>query len=787
MSSFLQEKLQRERQAESQRSNSMLSASNPGRTRTPLGLEIPHQASPVPDLDLSYPESSDAEFGKRSYGVKGAEEIISKIHKEKFDLQLKIQFHEERQEQLQDQLAEAQGINDDLLKALEKRDSELEGRARELNERDRAIEEAVAMIISLEAKNEQLVRERDLARRGDARGLFDTPDFSSTSMHGVNDDDSRAITRVPSFISDRTENTEHLRNVYLRQRSSVISLAQVQEPAAEIGSPSLSVLSESSFVSIYGHKDRNGARGLEYEEPLDLDANNAKAVATTETQRPSTARTMSANSIQSNAHGRSQRRTDVLGQNSPLQRLEKLDPTYSRRPQSSGRDISALNSAKNKSPSKRRAREDQAEPSRKGVTDTTGAVRSRDMVFPPTPDTISTSTLHRFRKSSDTVDGRDGSSGTPLAGISKQEWQQMPITRSRGFSHTVLLDDVRHIQRPRSADETTISHRRDNDWISDSEDNDDAQSLQSSLDIWIRQGSKQAATGRVSPDLFGFPTTTSKGGWSTDAMFGPGNKWGEKGLMPPSGATMDDLISVHHVLFSSAPNGPPPPNRRSSLHAATEAVLSDGLAFGEHNRPKRSSPQRTRHSRTGTEEGKSGGECVPVKPTLAATDSTQSRKGHQYPPISNQSGARAGFNRFIRRSLGGSGEQAPSIPVRPASTDIGETTMGTPSWVTHRGIVDDDDRAGATPPPIMRNPRVPRLQTTFDNDEAGGGVELGPAHTAHQRHVPTSVDADESSHPHRHTVHQQQEPSSTVNGHGNGRRKWLPGFGRSSSLRNKTG
>ena len=85
-------------------------------------------------------------------------ETVSTLHKQNFDLKLEL-FHrrerqsvlEERIETLQSGKTQMENMNDKLVVELEKR--------------DKAVEEAVAMIIVLETQVERLFKEREMVRR----------------------------------------------------------------------------------------------------------------------------------------------------------------------------------------------------------------------------------------------------------------------------------------------------------------------------------------------------------------------------------------------------------------------------------------------------------------------------------------------------------------------------------------------------------------------------------------------------------------------------------------------
>ncbi|KAL2753401.1 hypothetical protein ACRALDRAFT_2081954, partial [Sodiomyces alcalophilus JCM 7366] len=175
-----------------------------------------------------------------------------------FDLKLEL-FHrrerqnalEERVESLETEKRQMGDINDKLLEELEKR--------------DKAVQEAVQMIILLEAQVEKLIEEREMVRHVEASGYINLEEIKAALSAPANEkpadrhrlaDEARTVNRMPSFLSDHTENTANLRNVYLGTQASLLSSPRLlAEGVSDIDaarysgamSPSLSVLSESSF------------------------------------------------------------------------------------------------------------------------------------------------------------------------------------------------------------------------------------------------------------------------------------------------------------------------------------------------------------------------------------------------------------------------------------------------------------------------------------------------------------------------------------------------------------
>ena len=631
-SSFLQERLQRERRIESDK---LTTSSTKSQSNTDMSSAAeacsPHKA---PASDSTRPQSSaGAEHGKRKgLGLKEMEQVVSGLHKQNFDLKLELYHRRERQSALEERL--------DALEADKQHMEDVNERLTvELEKRDKAVEEAVAMIVNLESEVDQLIRERRMVQMIEEQYLGrQTP-----RPHGEDEAD-KTINRMPSFVSERSATTENLRNVYLDARASVVSMPRVNEsPDARLGSPTLSELSESSFVSVYGRGQDDPDATLVAAEPESPPVNgqmlpHRQPEPARQTTNP---RRQAATNLQTSPK-RPAARAVSAGQimqvgRSPLQRIEKLE----------GREHVDIKT-------------------RIIATDVTGAKG-----LPPTPDTVSSDTLRKA-----------------------QEHRPAPVLDHRPQADIPLLTGP----RPRSAGESVVSRR--GDWGSDDEDDDDARSLESSLDIWMRESAKPSRYGgRISPDLFGFPSAGDKGNWA----FTQSDEW----KPPPGFEYMRDLFSLRQGLFADA--APPPPNRRSSLHARTGSAADSSARLPEEPERHHSiEPYGRDTMRT----------PVPKETTQSAPGSE--KRGH-YPPIAGQ--ARAGLNRIFRRSStnGKVDSTQADAEVSMYRSDAehsqradhehsGHTAhgnyVGVPSWAS-RGIVADE-RAGCTPPPITLNPRQMR-------------------------------------------------------------------------------
>lgn len=529
----------------------------------------------------------------------------------------------------------------------------------ELEARDKAIGEAVAMIVQLEARVEELIaREQEMVRQVDASSPFRIPD------HSQYDDVDRATTpkpdaqqhlaRMPSFLSDHSEHTENLRNVVLANRKSFVHTRNFSDASAvaseynRITSPSLSVLSESSFASVYG-----GTGGYEYvsalppavkllndspqaapsprrrrqESVADL-RNAASADARPSPDRSATKSTIPMHSL-----------NEVIGHSSPLPRVRKsVHQGGSPRPTSRGQGVTTPSPLRG-SDLQRQHRGARAGREALQHVNTSGLVQKDQGGYtnlPPTPDTVASSVL---RKQPGVATSQDSLSGhfVAMSQFKKPEWTgdeaDVPRDVMRRSSRDMNSDlasltaftsgngmpnintDVliasfsaagQQLDRPHSVAATFSTRARRDSWApdSDSDGGADAHS-EDDLDYWMQESLKpnrpsshsdELAAGELrdpSPDLFSFPASGS--GWQPDQIFGALRG---VGVMSPVEALKRDPLDEMSAALNTerrAPeiqqvglNQPPPPtpHRISSLHART----------GSSGGAKLQSPKKTEKS-----------------------------------------------------------------------------------------------------------------------------------------------------------------------------------------------
>ncbi|KAJ4417715.1 hypothetical protein N0V82_005989 [Gnomoniopsis sp. IMI 355080] len=626
-STLLQEKLQEERKNEIQRNLTRLAGE--------IGAANEPRAAPATPArsatgDGTRPEVTDdvGDGQVKGLALKEMGQTMSTLHKQNFDLKLELFHRRQRQavlEQKIEMLEEARAnVEESNVKLVE-----------ELEKRDKAVGEAVQMIVALEARIELLLREREMTRQVEANqtllsqlnasapttlishGAASKPqeDTTPTGKHSLH--------RMPSFLSERTEDTENLRNVYLDPNPSYLSLTKTDSRVGNNGfvSPSMSILSESSFVSIYGQRTMD-------DSPSPPDApsaihNRLKSSGQRSVSLPikdyAVGRTQSGDRPESRVENKHQIQ-------SPGQRKEQPDasPHAILRTTASGSDIERSKTVRPTKPPQvlSKIRKETERPIRKLITDDPGP---NYQGLPPTPDTMTSSMINGQAQTRDSSLRRDpvGNDPTTYPVLSRLtldqtdevepgHWRfkspdiaQPPsitaFTGRKGSSGATAYYENRapNLRRPRSADESTIS-RHHTDWDSCS-DADDLCSEASSFDYWMKEGlrpsrgatvkgqtrtfSSQIGSSRDPPDLFSFPSDGQS--WQSNEIFGALDGTGFFGVGSPVAPAMDalgaSLPAPETGLYGSGlagtasprPHGvvaaPPAPNRRSSLKARTSA------------------------------------------------------------------------------------------------------------------------------------------------------------------------------------------------------------------------
>lgn len=558
---------------------------------------------------------------------------MSTLHKQNFDLKLELFHRRERQTVLEEQVelleagkAQAEETNATLLQELEKR--------------DKAVSEAVHMIISLETRIDLLLREREMVRQleSDKAFLSHLAQSPSTTLVGHTDtpksnldsspSDRKRPPRMPSLLSGQPNSLEAFRNPGLDSEASFLSLPKTESTADNAhgyASPSVSILSESSFVSIYGQRETRDSS-----VPPDIPINPSRNIKNEGYGRRSTS-----SSTRDFTPTRPQRiepprsrdapmvNTETGDITSPPRQLERLDTSpndHGTNPQISSVTNGADRSETVRPPKPQpfaRPKGHKERPGRKIIADETA---TNNHTLPPTPDTVTSSVLDHGQDPNNTSYGRQSPSpsgypvlkrfpGERLDTIAPNQWRfqnsalspQAPsftaFTGRKQSSGTVFHElHSPRLRRPRSADETTISRHR-NDWESESEF-DDAVSEVSSFDYWMKEGLQPSRGGaaqlasfrdtanRDPPDFFGFPSDDN--GWRSQDLFGALGGTGYLGTNGPLAPALDAMgaslpapevgIFGSGLAGSSSPRPagssvapPPAPYRKSSLNARTSA------------------------------------------------------------------------------------------------------------------------------------------------------------------------------------------------------------------------
>ncbi|KAL8769307.1 MAG: hypothetical protein Q9209_004689 [Squamulea sp. 1 TL-2023] len=264
---------------------------------SPIGPSVPSKSHSRRISGLTIP---------KDMGLREMEEYISKLNKQNFDLKLEI-FHRRQRtdalemkaakaDELEAQNDELRQLNDDLVQELEKRDI--------------AVGEAVSLICELEAKVERLEDEQQYITRPVTPNRNRGSSLEAHEHHDVDASKSKApspssvqslgpssaaqnectklphpdyrheeewLFRSPSFLSDNKPSTSALRDLFQSRdkgstangfglsKPSLLSPRRVGSPPSQDDFPDtldgetfslnprrLSLLSESSFVSVYG-------------------------------------------------------------------------------------------------------------------------------------------------------------------------------------------------------------------------------------------------------------------------------------------------------------------------------------------------------------------------------------------------------------------------------------------------------------------------------------------------------------------------------------------------------
>lgn len=691
------------------------------------------------------------------------------MHKQAWDLKLEL-FHRR----------ERQAVLEDKIETLETNYSNVQETnmrlVQEVESKDKALEEAVTMIVSLEARMELLLREREMTRQGDFnKSLLSHIDNSPSAtlvnqgaiprpQHDSAPNNKHTLDRVPSFLSEHTENTQNLRNVHLDKKPSYLSLSHTdsREDGNGFVSPSMSTLSESSFASVYG---QTSTRNLPSppEVPYTLQsrlANNGQRSVSLPSRDYTPGAPRGGDGLESRGYTRNGKQRDDAA--SPLGNTVTQI--------TSGDEIERSTTVRPSRPQVfPRVRKESERSVRKVIVDNYGA---NHQALPPTPDTMTGSMVDQSQSCTDALRGNQNTEDardhvfTRLTldqtdEVEPGHWrfkspevtQPPSITaftgRKEGSGAAYYENRLPALRRPRSADETTIS-RHKNDWDSCS-DVDDLCSEASSFDYFLKEGLRPTRGGMVNaqtrtmpvhygprrepPDLFSFPSDDE--GWQSNQMYGAVGD-GYPGLDSPLSPALDALGASLPVpetgVFGSGSAGrnsprpqgvaiapaPPAPHRRSSLNAQTTVpgVPTIARASGLNGRPNEFEASRKRsvsgHSSNPPAHGwsvsnsRAKSPAPPMRPQAQHADASTPKR--HYPPHASQTPATTrprsrGITSLFRRSLG-SANPATSASVPPLAM---QSPFAPPPSNTDAS------------PPMVGFPAWERR-----NDLAGGGARATP-------------------------------------------------------------
>ena len=587
--------------------------------------------------------------------------------------------------------AELQEVNEQLLAELEKR--------------DQAVEEAVSLICSLEDKVERLMQDREDVRTFESQTQYDSHHFQDNHEEEISSSPptfpdqrstqrntkARAIARMPSFLSEDSEGVDALRSLYLPSNlshSNATLPKLLEEQTDGMNSPRLSVLSESSFMSIYGQKQLSSELEEEEEDTIQR-RRKSSSVEKWIDERPGAAATPHT------SPPLDKRRNQFLSMNyiaaSPLQRLEKLKNNLQKQVQKSAnlRIQSEAQQIDNvKEP--RRPRDNL----RRVVTDKISFEKTN---LPPTPDTISTNTLRNFQRSNDTLHNQNEDDEPTIKITSKFP---VPLATHNAYQSTLSI-------RPRSAGETVTSRREGHGWDTETQDDvTDTGSICSTVSTYDNQTNIYIPKRVKTPNLFMFGNGERDNSheWSRDMMFNNDSvrapprsqehtsrryeRLRRSSMVEPRS---DDTVTAYKPIVHQpsddrdhqlTTNGPVAPDRRSSLSAVAKLRKAPPPLINSSPASivAPSAPTPTKKSRFA---GKLFGRSEPAPVTAPP----------KQPLLQTQQPTRS-------RTAASAGRDTPQF------------------------LYDEDESARATPPPIARSRGQNNVQSDWRPRSAGEGAAV---------------------------------------------------------------
>ena len=650
---------------------------------------------------------------------------------------------------MEKEIAEQQEVNEQLLTELEKR--------------DQAVEEAVGIIVDLEDKVEGLMQDIEAVKAFD--GSKESAYFRES--HETSNPPSekprlkvytRAIARMPSFLSEQSEGAEALRNLYLprnRSHSDATMRKLSEETNTDIpDSPRLSVLSESSFISVYGEKQL-----LPASERTEIDAETAPRTHRKSLSiekwiegRPAHDATPSklyrGDGIRKNGFLSI---TDVL--ESPLQRLEQLRHTLEKHNTGLGR-IPERPRSINKG--RRLRAEGKGKPTQlvhREFTDKSSFEHYQTL--PPTPDTISTSTLNHHQNSNEDLDQRVDANNRIILATKFT----VPILKDSYKSH-----EVHHSLRPHSAGETVTSRREGHGWDTQ-DDLTETASLSSTASASASAVHPQAKATML-PNIFTVSNLNSRderGGWGTDMMFN------NEPNLPVHTASRYNWLRCSSLVENSRPQDADIAQNRMQQYNGERSPPQNSISPIDIS-PRPNLPDR-RSSLSAT---------IKVRKTNANHSMNDFAHVTTISPITKNTFTEAKKSRLGMPRLFTRSDTTPPEAFFQHPKDNESQSLSSLDG-SYRECCEEEDMARATPPPIKRNRGA--AITAYRPSSSGEGALRdrrrnvfgydGPGDEMNVKSGTIDLGAAKKS---------EDEELSTGAKNAGGQRKWL-GFGRTASLR----
>ena len=392
----------------------------------------------------------------KEMSLKEMEQHLSKISKQNFDLKLEIFHRRQRNEVLEEKLekmealesdnAELQSINEDLLLELEKRDlaiqeavdliCELEAKIEDMGEAEMYFGESVSrkpqpVVAETPAKDADQFVSDDQQSPDSARTLRNTiqSDSSTTQPVKLSPELAKLTRRIPSFLKEKTKSTNVLRSLYSYDGSIFSGDDEDDDDGDMVNSPRLSILSESGFASVYG--DLKDSDRIAPRQTNGVVSTEETSSPTRDEQRNARLRQWVDESNRPTTPTRAPSKSGFDDRFSSIGEVLEKVPSTKNQSRAAEHDDLEQKSRHARSPAKSDRKEVRGR-QRKSSSPTIGGPMFGGAILPPTPGTMSTTTIA-------------GSSSTPSIVTEKSLLDGTPLP-AKGYS--TLIPDA----RPQSSD-----------------------------------------------------------------------------------------------------------------------------------------------------------------------------------------------------------------------------------------------------------------------------------------------------------------------------------------------